>query len=166
MGIRRNPAARSIAQQAFALRDRYPDGRVGLRPDALRWRGELTPSTLSRDYTMELGYWLGGHPTVRVVTPILDGRLGESLPHVFRDDSLCLYHNEDWSSSMLLADTIVPWTAEWLYFYELWVPGGDWYGGGEWPPRRELGCRPESRRERRQRARTAGERQGAAQPTA
>lgn len=139
MGIRRNPAARSIAQQAFALRDRYPDGCVGLRPNALRWRCELTPSALSRTYIVELGYRLGGHPQVRVMTPILDGRLGESLPHVFRDDSLCLYREGEWSRSMLLADTVVPWATEWLFFYELWIPGGEWYGGGEWPPPRTVG---------------------------
>lgn len=33
----------------------------------------------------------------------------------------------------LLADTIIPWTVEWLYFYELWLATGEWLGGGEHP---------------------------------
>jgi hypothetical protein len=32
---------------------------------------------------------------------------------------------------MLLADTILPWTSEWLFYYELWsVNGYEWLGGG------------------------------------
>jgi len=37
---------------------------------------------------------------------------------------------------MFLADTILPWAAEWLAHYEIWFATGTWYGGGEWPPRR------------------------------
>ena len=34
---------------------------------------------------------------------------------------------------MLLADTIVPWAAEWLMHYELWLVTGEWTGGGDHP---------------------------------
>ena len=37
---------------------------------------------------------------------------------------------------MLMVDTTVPWTSEWLLNYEIWLATGTWYGGGEWPPRR------------------------------
>lgn len=36
---------------------------------------------------------------------------------------------------MLIANTIVPWAVEWLFFYEVWLVTGEWGGGGEWPPR-------------------------------
>jgi hypothetical protein len=36
---------------------------------------------------------------------------------------------------MLIVDTTIPWTSEWLINYEIWLPTGDWHGGGEWPPR-------------------------------
>jgi hypothetical protein len=56
---------------------------------------------------------------------------------------------------MSIADTIVPWTAEWLVHYEIWLMTGEWYGGGDCPPRRagttglpSVG-RPRSRRPRR-----------------
>ena len=32
---------------------------------------------------------------------------------------------------MLIADTIVPWTCEWLVHYEIWFATGEWHGGGE-----------------------------------
>jgi hypothetical protein len=31
---------------------------------------------------------------------------------------------------MLLSTTILPWTAEWLMHYELWLISGHWSGGG------------------------------------
>jgi hypothetical protein len=35
---------------------------------------------------------------------------------------------------MYIADTIVPWAALWLVFYEYWLATGLWLGGGEHPP--------------------------------
>jgi hypothetical protein len=137
--MRRRPTGRSVAQQAFALRARHPRSRVGLHSGALSCTVELTPSKISRTYTVQIEYRVGQHPRVTVLSPELDGRLGESLPHVFRGDALCLYRDGEWSSRMLIADSIVPWAAEWLFFYELWIPDGKWHGGGEWPPPRPLG---------------------------
>lgn len=34
---------------------------------------------------------------------------------------------------MRLADTIVVWASEWLFFYESWLLTGDWLGGGHEP---------------------------------
>ena len=39
---------------------------------------------------------------------------------------------------MSIADTIVPGTAEWLVHYEIWLVTSEWYGGGDWPPRRAV----------------------------
>lgn len=44
---------------------------------------------------------------------------------------LCLFYKEEWNATMNIADTIIPWTCEWLYFYEIWVITGKWYGGGK-----------------------------------
>ena len=35
---------------------------------------------------------------------------------------------------MLIVDTTIAWTAEWLINYEIWKATGEWYGGGVWPP--------------------------------
>lgn len=60
-------------------------------------------------------------------------REGESLPHVYSDGTLCLHLSGEWNEKMYLVDSIVPWTAEWLANYEIWLATGDWNGGGEWP---------------------------------
>ena len=35
--------------------------------------------------------------------------------------------------SLVFADTLVPWTIEWLFHYEIWLATGTWCGGGEHP---------------------------------
>jgi hypothetical protein len=73
-------------------------------------------------------------PEVRVLNPPLVSRPGESLPHVFADGTLCLHQAGEWTPEMLIVDTTLPWTAEWLINYEIWKATGDWHGGGKWPP--------------------------------
>ncbi len=36
----------------------------------------------------------------------------------------------EWKHDMLLSVTILPWIAEWLIHYELWLITGHWTGGG------------------------------------
>ena len=69
----------------------------------------------------------------------------EDIPHIFlnessadRDEvSLCLYRNKINRSEFIFGDslkvTIIPWIQEWLYFYELFLITGKWYGNGEHP---------------------------------
>ena len=42
---------------------------------------------------------------------------------------LCLFW-KNWDATMPLANTIVPWVADWLYYYEVWLFTGEWEGGG------------------------------------
>jgi hypothetical protein len=62
-----------------------------------------------------------------------------AFPHKFDIDEekkmvrLCLYRYQEFNSYKYLSKTIIPWTVEWLYFYELWLATGEWCGGGEHP---------------------------------
>ena len=78
-------------------------------------------------------------PRVRVLAPVLKRRSGDpqgALPHVYWDDAenpaLCLFDPEagEWTPMCLLAETTVPWTADWLACYEGWRATGLWAGGG------------------------------------
>lgn len=57
---------------------------------------------------------------------------GQAIPHMYPDGSLCLYYPDykEWKYSDLWADTLIPWTSLWLYYYELWLQTGEWLGGG------------------------------------
>jgi hypothetical protein len=125
---------RSLPQQAFALGARFPDGKLSLSRGTLMWTGELTPTELSRTYLVRVRYRLGAAPKVTVVRPQLRTRPAEGLPHTYTGDLLCLHDDVDWTPTMALADAIVPWAAEWLMYYEIWLTTGTWEGGGQWPP--------------------------------
>ena len=130
----RDSVANSLAQQAFALRGSFPDAKVRLTPTRFVWTGTLQPSPGSRIYTVRIELSNRRFPRVEVVRPALEPRPGEPLPHVFDDGSLCLHLEDEWTSDMLMVDTTLPWTAEWLINYEIWKATGLWYGGGQWPP--------------------------------
>lgn len=66
----------------------------------------------------------------------------QQIPHIFKSSSsiiedkarICLYYNYGQQREFVFGDslkkTIIPWTKEWLYFYDLYQITGQWYGGG------------------------------------
>ena len=136
------------------------------------WEGELRP--LSQSHRVRITdhrgsddgriVFVGRWPSVRVLTPVAlrAETPGEPVPHIYgrhddpRGTDLCLFHpaSRDWTDDMLLADSIVPWAAEWLFYYEMWHVTGMW-GGEEAPhsdgpavrdPIRRGGCPRQVRR--------------------
>jgi hypothetical protein len=142
MGMRRRQT-RSLAVQALALRGQFPEGKVDLRPARLVWTGTIQPTPLSRQYRVKVTYRATRLPVVRVLDH-LEGRPGEPLPHVYREGTLCLHLPGEWTPEMLVVDSTLPWTAEWLINYEIWKATGEWHGGGQWPPVRRLDPGPAS----------------------
>jgi hypothetical protein len=53
------------------------------------------------------------------------------MPSFEAVQDLCLHKPDEWDSSMLLVETIIPWTTEWLAHYELWKRTHQWYGDGD-----------------------------------
>jgi hypothetical protein len=123
------PARRlTIAQQALGLRSVFPETRPVIRRDRLCWTGRLQPCELSRIYTVKITYTAGSYPVTRILDPQLSATETGFLPHTYNDQSLCLHDAGQWAEHMLIVDTIVPWTAEWLLHYEVWVATGEWLG--------------------------------------
>ena len=85
------------------------------------------PSEDCDAYDIEVTYRFGGYPNVRVRQPQIT-----PCPaiHMYSDGTLCLYYpiNDPWKPSNDLHRKIIPWTAEWLVFYELYRICGKWLG--------------------------------------
>lgn len=129
--------------QAQQLRYYYPGCKLEVSRKKLIWHYDLQPTAWSRNYTVKIKY----HPNSKGVMtpetyvsfpqhlPLAEGT--SSLPHVYNTVSqqLCLYdwRYKEWNPTMSLATTIVPWASEWLYFYEVWVMTGVWFGEGNHP---------------------------------
>ncbi len=130
--------------------------------DGCIWEGPVEP--LSRIYIVRLTYfprryfdgWCLENPYVRinVIDPpigALARKAGRRLPHVYQNahDSnqpgLCVFDPAagEWNPSMALVDTIIPWTSEWLFFYEGWEIDGVFGGRGRHPEAPEETCQTE-----------------------
>ncbi len=94
----------------------------------------LKPTDTSPEYTVKLLAQINS-PEVRIyvanpkINPIENGKV---VPHLFSDGSLCLYYpkNNEFKYSDSWADTIIPWTSLWLFYYEIWKETDEWLGGG------------------------------------
>lgn len=128
----------NFAIQAAKIKALFPDSSPTSNHNRLVWNHTITPSPLSASYDVKLVYVRDDWPKVYVVNPKLELYPGEvALPHVYSTEEqwLCLYYRpgREWKADMHLADTIIPWTCEWLLHYELWLATGNWHGGGIHP---------------------------------
>jgi hypothetical protein len=150
----RLPAARepSLAQrhaelQALAL----PEARIRLTHQRLILDVKLAPGAFGRLYTCRFIFERTTYPVVIVTGPDLESLAqGEKIPHVYPWNGpgtrLCLWwpKNREWSPQMKVVESLLPWTAEWLYYFELWLLTKTWEGGGEHPmsPKQRRWARP------------------------
>lgn len=124
------------------------------------WEGEILPGPLCEWYRIRVVYRLKQPPRAYVLKPALVPDADGNIPHTYRDRFgrlyPCLYlpRKHEWMDSMPIAETIVPWTALWLIYYEHWRATGDWLGGGEHPQVGRRGIRGGRRRRRRQERRS------------
>lgn len=88
--------------------------------------GTLQPRVTSPAYCLRVSYRLGEIPRVRVLRP----KLVDGAPHLYADGSLCLYWPKEWhwAPCEAIGETLLPWAALWLYYYELWLDTGEWLG--------------------------------------
>jgi hypothetical protein len=130
----------------FSLAERRGRGAI--------WVGQVRP--LMQPYTISVGYIAPTvvelldrrrmQPRVAILAPELRPRRGDpegQLPHVYYtgegplDCVLCLFDpdSNEWSPSMALAETTVPWAIDWLAAYEGWRATGKWTATGKHVPR-------------------------------
>lgn len=113
--------------QIEAMKALYPQFRASHKRIAeFEFIGDIHVKPELPVYTVSITYRGDLRPIVKILNP----KLVEDPPHLYQDQSLCLYHksNYHWSGWKLIAKDIVPWTAAWIYFYEAWKQTGIWYG--------------------------------------
>lgn len=121
-----------ITQRAVPCRDEQLDRTSTRLVDTMTWTGAICPGQLCATYTVRFIFTDGDHRVhIDVADPALDPGAADELPHVNGDGTLCLHDFHEWDQSQPIATTIIPWTYEWLYHYELWMGIGTWTGGGD-----------------------------------
>lgn len=95
----------------------------------------MQPTSCSKIYKVRIVFEKYKGVEVFIIDEVLKVAENRSkLPHVYshKDQRLCLYSvsKQEWTREKLIVSTIIPWTSDWLFYYELWLPNGKWYGGG------------------------------------
>ncbi len=123
---KQKPKKVTLSIQRYHIKNKFPAFKFYKHSCSnMGWYGKLKPTKESCTYTIKLEY-SGSYTKVYVVKP----KILDNAPHRYDDGSLCLYYPKDMSydKTSIIADTILPWTAEWLYYYEVWLKeefGGD-----------------------------------------
>ena len=141
-----------LERQIRRMRELWPRFEVtrGVGESGAVWFGTLVG--VSRPYRVAIEYvppaeersrpLLGGAPVVRVLSPALRPNWYAAeeapLPHVYFTrqwlelSPLCLFDPDldEWTPDDFIAETTVPWAADWLACYEGWRATGRWLGGG------------------------------------
>src|SRR5262249_8074615 len=128
----------TVSEQCRDMAVNCPGFGVSRTEAGMSWTGELTPTAISETYTVEIVYKRRLPPHVWVRVPELAiAKEDYRFTHLYRDGSLCLHDASEWKPWMTISTTIVPWTIEWLFYYEAWRATGSWSGGGEYriPPK-------------------------------
>lgn len=120
----------TIGQQESMMQSLFPQFTYKRRKKRGKqcptWIGLIRPTDKSPEYKVKFEYPYPSPPKVWIISPTINA----NAPHRYSDKSLCLYYPKDrsWSSKMYVAETIVPWTVEWLALYEIWNVTGEWFG--------------------------------------
>jgi hypothetical protein len=115
---------------------RYPTLKRTFGHSNVVWVGAWCPSVTSDTYEISITYTLRIRPKVSIVSPKLTLAEGKTaLPHAYggSQHDICIHERHEWTSRMYIADTIMPWLSQWLYFYEIWKFTGSWEGKGSHP---------------------------------
>lgn len=124
------------SRQLCAITEAFPDAKIlSNRRDNFELEIDLQPSVFSAIYRIKIVYKSNTFVKVYVIEKVLKiAHNRKKLPHVYssKQQQLCLYSpsKKEWKSTQYIVNTIIPWTSEWLYYYEMWLIDGVWLGGG------------------------------------
>lgn len=113
--------------EIYCIEKYFPFLQCTLRGKRLCCNGSITPIEGCDTYKIRLEYKEGMTPRVYIVDPHIEP---DPEYHIYKEGNLCLFDPREspWSSMMRIHETIIPWTAEWLVFYEIWKLTGKWEG--------------------------------------
>lgn len=118
---------RRFVLQKTLIEKYFPCFRCSFKNRHLSCLGKITPSEGCAAYSVRIDYAVGGLPEVRILWPKIP--VNRAI-HMYRNGTLCLYYPPEtpWKFTSNIHETIIPWTAEWLVFYELFLLKPVWLG--------------------------------------
>lgn len=132
----------TLVNQNAQIQTSYPNFELKLtnNRNVYVWEGMLQPTPLSKMYKIKIEYKLGSSPKIYVISPSLKSFDGTTrIPHAYDLNRPCTFLPGcgEWTDQKLIAETVIPWTSLWLFYYEIWFSTGEWLGGGIHPNKGE-----------------------------
>lgn len=124
-----------MCQQHSQLKKAYPSSECKIKMGIASAVLCLRPTDQSIEYTIRVDSKVGmKFVNIFVIKPRVTLYWEDKkVPHLYPSDgSLCLYYPKykEWKYTDSWADTLIPWTSLWLFYFELWQETGNWIGGG------------------------------------
>ncbi len=113
--------------QINTMKLKYPQFKSRRKGDNILFIGDLFIKPEFPIYKISVEYRGELTPLIKVISPTLV----ENPPHFYNSSNcLCLYHpnNFKWNAEKLISKEIMQWTIAWIYFYEVWLQTGKWFG--------------------------------------
>ena len=136
----------TLPRQQSDLLYTFKGAECVIKKDVLLWKGKIKPTPLSKEYDVFIKYQINRLPRIQVF--VTSDELKEldnpDFPHkykIIKDKNtvkICLDRYQVFNKYNYISTTIIPWTIEWLYYYEIWLATGKWLGGGEHPCKGEI----------------------------
>lgn len=126
----------SIAKQVLELKQVYDNVNYIIKRDKFIVIMKIQPTQQSIIYDVKICCRVNDRKVkIFVINPQIKKTINPKIPHMYRDNSLCLYYFKynEWSITDSWAETLIPWTSLWLFYYEIWNETGEWLGGGVHP---------------------------------
>ena len=123
----KHDSGKHLVLQKIQMAKHFPCFRCSLQSRVLICTGEITPSQECDAYKIQITLPVGMIPRVRILEPEISYN---PKIHMYRSCELCLFKpaEQPWMETDFIHKKIVPWTAEWLVYYELFKLTGVWYG--------------------------------------
>lgn len=118
----------NLILQKHTIKKNYDCFRCNIKEGVLTCTGVIVPEDGCMGYKVKIQQRRGGSPKVWIVDPEIQY---DPKIHMFEEDnSLCLYDSREvpWKRSDFIHLNTIPWIAEWIVLYELYIIYGEWLG--------------------------------------
>ncbi|MES2377471.1 MAG: nucleotidyltransferase [Bacteroidota bacterium] len=118
--------------QQHLIEKHYKFLKCRIENKVLKCTGQVTPIGSVRAYKVLIEYVVGKEPKVTILSS--DIKPSYKI-HMYKDRSLCLSYPPDmrWTERSNIAELTIPWLAEWLVYYELYLVNGNIWQGPQSP---------------------------------
>lgn len=103
-----------------------------IQNNVLKCTGWLHPPNCNNFYKVLIEYVVGKEPKTTILSPDITP---SRHIHMYRDHSLCLSFPPDlkWTEKSNVAELTIPWLAEWIIYYEIYLLNGNVWEGPQSP---------------------------------